>query len=101
VDTDRMLDTEDTDPTLDTQPETLHQQSSSVSSGVDLGLLDELATRLAEVQSALERIDAGTYGRCEHCGGQVDDATLESNPTTRYCEAHLPFVTVTPDWQEA
>ena len=85
---------------MDTDPETLHQQSS-VSSDVDLGLLDELATGLAEVQSALERIDTGTYGRCEHCGAQVDDATLESNPTTRYCAAHLPLVTVTPDRRQA
>ena len=85
---------------MDTDPETLHRQSL-VSSGVDLGLLDELATGLAGVQSALERIDTGTYGRCEHCGGQVDDATLESNPTTRYCAAHLPFVTVAPEWRQA
>ena len=58
---------------------------------MDLGLLDELTTGLAEVQSALERIDAGTYGRCEQCGRQIDDATLDSSPTARYCAAHLPF----------
>jgi RNA polymerase-binding transcription factor DksA len=84
----------------DRSPYTDHRQPSA-SSGVDLGLLDELATGLAEVQSALERIDAGTYGRCEQCGQQIDDATLESNPTTRYCAAHLPFGASTPEWQQA
>ena len=64
---------------------------SSRSAGVDLGLLDELTTGLAEVQSALERIDAGSYGRCEQCGAAIDDAMLDSNPTARYCAAHLPF----------
>jgi RNA polymerase-binding transcription factor DksA len=59
--------------------------------GVDLTLLDEIATGLAEVQSALDRIDAGTYGRCEHCGAPILDATLESHPTARHCAAHLPF----------
>jgi RNA polymerase-binding transcription factor DksA len=58
---------------------------------VDLGLLDELTTGLSEVQDALERLDKGTYGQCEHCGDQIDDALLESSPTVRLCAAHLPF----------
>ncbi len=61
------------------------------SSGLDLGVLDELANGLAEVQSALERIDAGSYGRCEMCGAQIDETTLESSPTSRLCSAHLSF----------
>ncbi len=71
--------------------------SASASPGVDLALLDDLATGLADVQSALERIDAGTYGRCEQCGAQIDDAMLESNPVARHCAAHLPFETVGPN----
>jgi len=58
---------------------------------VDLTLLDEIAAGLADVQSALDRIDAGTYGRCDHCGAQIEDTTLESHPTARHCAAHLPF----------
>jgi RNA polymerase-binding transcription factor DksA len=58
---------------------------------VDLGLLDELTTGLSEVQAALERLDSGTYGLCEHCGEPIDDAALEASPTLLLCEAHLPF----------
>jgi len=59
-------------------------------SGVDLSLLDELTAELAEVQSALERLDAGTYGQCDRCGRPIDDATLDSYPTARFCADHLP-----------
>ena len=58
---------------------------------VDLGLLEELTTGLGEVQAALDKLDKGTYGLCEHCGGQIDDAILESSPTAQLCAAHLPF----------
>ena len=64
---------------------------SQPENAVDLGLLDELTTGLSEVQDALARLDNGTYGHCEHCGQEIDDAMLESSPTARLCAAHLPF----------
>ena len=62
-----------------------------MAASVDLGLLDDLTTGLSEVQAALERLDSGTYGLCEHCGDPIDDSVLESSPTAVLCEAHLPF----------
>jgi RNA polymerase-binding transcription factor DksA len=38
-----------------------------------------------EALAALERIDAGTYGRCEHCGADIIPERLEVIPYTRYC----------------
>lgn len=38
-----------------------------------------------EAQAALERLDAGTYGRCEHCGTDIIPERLEAIPYTRYC----------------
>jgi hypothetical protein len=64
---------------------------SEPENAVDLGLLDELTTGLSEVQDALARLDNGSYGHCEHCGQEIDDAMLESSPTARLCAAHLPF----------
>jgi DnaK suppressor protein len=66
-------------------------QSADGHLGVDLGLLDELTEGLAEVQGALERLDAGTYGRCSECGDAIDDLILEESPTASLCPAHLPF----------
>jgi DnaK suppressor protein len=48
--------------------------------------LVRLAERtLAEVDAALGRLDAGTYGRCEGCGGEVPAERLEVRPTARTC----------------
>ena len=33
----------------------------------------------------LQRIDAGTYGRCEACGEPIPQERLEAVPTARFC----------------
>ncbi len=40
---------------------------------------------LGEVDSALERIDHGTFGVCEICEGTVDEPLLRDNPLARVC----------------
>lgn len=44
---------------------------------------------LAEVDAALERVAAGTYGVCEVCGEQINEARLEARPTARTCVHHV------------
>lgn len=44
---------------------------------------------LAEVDAALERVAAGTYGVCEVCGEEIDEARLEARPTARTCVPHV------------
>lgn len=41
--------------------------------------------RLAEVDAAVARLDAGSYGRCEVCGGPIGRARLEAIPTATHC----------------
>ncbi|HEX8804431.1 MAG TPA: TraR/DksA C4-type zinc finger protein [Acidimicrobiales bacterium] len=43
---------------------------------------------LAEVDAALERLDAGSYGRCEVCGDEIADERLAAAPTARTCASH-------------
>ena len=38
-----------------------------------------------ELRDAVERIVAGTYGRCIECQHELSDSVLEKNPTHRYC----------------
>lgn len=38
-----------------------------------------------ESLAALERLDRGTYGRCENCGQDIIAERLETIPYTRYC----------------
>jgi RNA polymerase-binding transcription factor len=40
---------------------------------------------LAEVEAAVRRLEAGTYGLCETCGAPVGDERLEARPTARLC----------------
>lgn len=41
---------------------------------------------LAEIERALDRLDAGTYFQCEHCGAALTDAWLSAHPVARTCE---------------
>lgn len=40
---------------------------------------------LAEVDAALERLAAGTYGRCVRCGGPIAADRLDARPSTPVC----------------
>lgn len=43
------------------------------------------AGRLREVDEALDRLDQGTYGRCQVCGRDIPAERLELVPETPYC----------------
>ncbi|NYI47038.1 RNA polymerase-binding transcription factor DksA [Nocardioides aromaticivorans] len=45
----------------------------------------QVRERLAEVDAALERLAAGTYGVCEVCGQPIAEGRLEVRPTARTC----------------
>jgi RNA polymerase-binding transcription factor DksA len=45
----------------------------------------ELREALEEVDGALERLAAGTYGYCEVCGKPIGAARLEAMPAARLC----------------
>lgn len=38
-----------------------------------------------EVAHALDRIENGTFGKCEQCGQDIGEGRLEALPYTRYC----------------
>ncbi len=40
---------------------------------------------LTQVQDAMKRIEAGTYGKCTVCGRQIEAARLEAIPWAAYC----------------
>lgn len=51
----------------------------------DLAILEQVEAELSEVERALQRLEAGTYGTCEACGKPIDDARLEAVPAARFC----------------
>ena len=48
-------------------------------------LLDQARRRLADVEAALARRDAGGYGSCESCGGPIAPERLAARPAARTC----------------
>lgn len=40
---------------------------------------------LRMIDSALQRIDAGTYGNCSNCGNEIPVARLKAEPTAERC----------------
>lgn len=50
-------------------------------------LAGQLRDALAEVEAAIDRLEKGTYGRCERCGQPIAPARLEAKPAARRCIA--------------
>jgi RNA polymerase-binding transcription factor DksA len=51
----------------------------------DVSILDSVDEQLRDVEDALGRLDDGTYGRCEICGGDIGDERLRARPEARFC----------------
>lgn len=50
---------------------------------MNVPLVETLEARLRDVDDALARIDAGTYGYDEETGDPIDSARLRANPAAR------------------
>ena len=50
--------------------------------------VDTVAQQRRMVLEAIERLDAGTYGRCAVCGREIDDERLEARPEVDTCREH-------------
>jgi len=51
--------------------------------------LDAVAADLDGVDTALRRLDDGTYGTCEVCAATLADEHLAADPVARRCPEHL------------
>ena len=56
--------------------------------GENQALAGQLRIELEEVDRALEKLEAGTYGSCETCGKAITPARLEAMPAARFCIDH-------------
>jgi phosphoserine phosphatase RsbU/P len=54
------------------------------------GASAEVSRLVAEVDAALARLDSGTFGICEVCGGALESERLIADPLTRICLDELP-----------
>jgi len=52
---------------------------------VNLAEIDRDADELRRIDSALARINEGSYGQCETCGQEIPAARLQAEPTALRC----------------
>ena len=48
-------------------------------------LAGSLRETLQEINEALDKLEAGSYGRCESCDQQIPEARLEAKPAAKFC----------------
>lgn len=74
--------------TADSSSDDEHDPEGStlaVERGQLVAQLERSRVRLDELDAALDRVGAGTYGRCEICGREIGAARLEVLPAARLC----------------
>ena len=84
----------DVDPTVSAEPESEAVPADAPRSSADDSIDDQaqssaLRVELDDIERALARLDDGTYGTCEVCGTEFDDASLALEPQCRRCLEHV------------
>ena len=85
IDTNRELQSK----ARENQPDSLKNEPGEVGSesyerDYALGMSSAEQELLTEIDAALQRIESGTYGKCEITGGEIPLERLQAVPWTRY-----------------
>jgi RNA polymerase-binding transcription factor DksA len=72
-----------------TNADLMDQADVVISSEENAAILADLEARYDTVLAALEKIENGTYGTCDVCGGTIEEARLEADPAATTCIEHL------------
>lgn len=72
-----------------TEADLADQADVVISNEGNSAILADLEARYDTVLSALGRIEKGTYGVCEVCGGTIEEVRLSADPAATTCIEHL------------
>jgi DnaK suppressor protein len=61
------------------------QGSATFARELDMSLEDQARQSLADLESALARMEAGTYGVCTRCGAAIPAERLHAVPSAQLC----------------
>ena len=61
------------------------QGSATFARELDMSLEDQARQSLADLESALARMEAGTYGICTRCGADIPAERLQAVPSAQLC----------------
>lgn len=67
------------------QPDPTDRASLETDRSRALRLRDRDRRLMGKIQEALERLETGTFGVCESCGGSISPARLRARPVTTLC----------------
>ena len=56
--------------------------------GENAAVLSKLEPRFNDIKIALEKIEKGTYGKCEVGGEDIPEERLDANPSAKTCIEH-------------
>lgn len=73
-----QLDTDDL-------PDEMDLASSEYNQAMTFRLRGREKILLKKIEEALVRLEAGEYGVCEECGGEISDKRLQARPVTTLC----------------
>lgn len=51
----------------------------------NFALEEELKRKLLQIETAIQKIDNGTYGACSHCNNPIEEKRLEAIPFVSLC----------------
>jgi len=63
------------------------QAQADAQTDLGLSLLQMQGERLARIGEALQALEAGDYGRCRDCGGDISTSRLQALPFATRCKA--------------
>ena len=62
----------------------------------DLSIIESVQAGLEDIESALHRVEKGSYGSCEICHQPIPDERLDIVPAARFCVEHQAEIERTP-----
>ncbi len=65
--------------------DTIDQATQSLDKEILFELSDNERKMLRDIDSALRKIEKGTYGLCEHCKSTISKKRIKALPSARYC----------------
>jgi DnaK suppressor protein len=68
-------------------PDPTDRASLETDRNFTLRIRDRERRLLTKIREAMERIEDGTYGYCEICGGEISEKRLIARPVTTMCIA--------------
>jgi DnaK suppressor protein len=68
-------------------PDPTDRASLETDRNFTLRIRDRERKLITKIREALDRIEAGTYGLCELCGGEIAEKRLTARPVTTMCIA--------------